>query len=276
MLIEHCGKAELFRPPPVERLTERERGRLRTTLTRVVDSWRGAAEIGLRPGEMHSGGDAECCSDRTDELWFRAGGTTVVLGLTPHAAISLLCVNLGAKMPEAPEPALSAVDLALIDAWAARALPALVSALNAGPCGEIRRGPGSEALGQGATVTAGLTFAGEMAAGRIIIGSEIARHDGETAGGTLGDYPDLVMHTRLTVQATIVAEAVPIPELLELECGDVLLLGDKKAVEAELRAGDSVVAAGRPGAREGVRALRIKGAVLNDREDRLGATSDGF
>lgn len=276
MLIDDCGAIAAFRPPPVEQLSEGERRRLRARLAGVVDTWRGAAEIGLRLRELHQGQEIPEPVEGGADVWFHVARLPLALGLTPRAAVSLLCVNLGAKMPEEPDTALSEVDLALLDAWAARALPPLVGALDAGPAGEVQRRPRAPQY-DGDAVVADLTFAAEMPAGRLVIGREIARKDRDsTAGERLGQHPELLLHARIQAHASITSEPVPICELLSLERGDVLLLGDKTTIEAELTAGSSVVATGRPGAREGVRALRIKGAVLNDSEDRLGATSDGF
>ncbi|MFW6437597.1 MAG: FliM/FliN family flagellar motor switch protein [Armatimonadota bacterium] len=275
MLIDDAGGIKPYCPPSVEELTDSECRRLRTTVASVVESWRGAPEIGMRVGGLHRGHRLTAVDDDSSAVCFAADKLPVELRLSPDAAVSLLCVNLGARMAEQPDTRLSEVDLALLDAWAARALPALVDALDAGPGGEIRRRPAGSGREDG-SVAVELTFAGTMVAGWIVIGGELARMDRGRGGDTLGEHPELLLHARIGVEARIVSEPVPMPELLSLECGDVLLLGDKTAIKAELTAGDAVVAAGRPGARDGVRALRIKGAVLNDREDRLGATSDGF
>ncbi|MGM0494600.1 MAG: FliM/FliN family flagellar motor switch protein [Armatimonadota bacterium] len=282
MLIDHCGDAAVFVPPPVEELTPEERGRLRSRLVGVVESWRGAMEIGMRVATLCQHRDAAGIASGDGVTWFRAGGAPVMVGVTSPAAVGLICVNLGEDVPEKPDTRLTQLDLALLDAWADRAVRDLVAALNAGSAGEILRridAPGEIAAEWGPVVSAELTFAGEMPAGVIAIGESVAhRHTRATRGPvtTLGDRPELLWQAKVTVEAAITAEPVPLPELLTLECGDVLLLGQKTALGAALSAGETVVAEGRPGAREGLRAVRIKGAVLTDREDGLGETSDGF
>lgn len=265
MLIDHCGEPAAFRPPPVEALTPDEHRQLRETLDGVVESWSGARQIGMQVLRLR---EHERAADEAADVWFRASGLPLALGLTARAAASLLCVNLGAQMPSAPETRLSEIDRALLDAWASRTLPALAEALGAGPTGEVTSDAGESArfaMEQERFVAAELTFAGEVSAGMITIATELARGPRDRPALTLGDHADLLLQASLTVEATIVAEPVPLPELLSLECGDVLLLGDKTAVEAHLSAGEAVVAAGRPGAREGMRALRLRGAVLTDR-----------
>ncbi|MFP4248424.1 MAG: FliM/FliN family flagellar motor switch protein [Armatimonadota bacterium] len=282
MLIDHCGEPTVFTPPPVEELTPAERGRLRSRLVGVVESWRGAMEIGMRVATLCQHRDAARVASGDGVTWFRAGGAPVMVGLTSPAAVGLICVSLGADVPENPDTHLTALDLALLDAWADRAVRELVAALDAGSAGEILRqadAPGEIAAEWRAVVVADLTLAEEIHAGVIVVGEEIARQHTRGTGApvtTLRDRPELLLQANVTVEAAIRSEPVPLPELLTLECGDVLLLGQKTALKAALSAGEAVVAEGRPGAREGMRAVRTKGAVLTDREDGLGETSDGF
>lgn len=279
MLIDQDANVAAFRPPPVEELTDEERGRLRETVGGVVEAWRGGVEIGLEVGgvrQVQAGDDA---GEAPGDVWFVAQGAPVALGLSQEAAAGLLCVNLGAPMRDTSDPNLSEIDCALLDAWASRALPELVNALGAGPAGKaLRRNtrPPDLTAKAGGAVAADLTFAAGRRAGTILIGAEIARANEGEPCETFADHLNLLLHAGLRVDAHIVAEAVPLRELLALETGDVLLLGDKATVLAELTAGEGAVASGRPGARAGRRAIRIEGDVLADREDRLGETSDGF
>jgi len=273
MLIDSGAQAMAFRPPPAEDLTEEERRRLRATLAGVVESWRGGIEVGLRVAELRQPSETLTLDEQPGDVHFRAGAAPVALSLSREAAVSLLCVNLGSAMPETPGSRLSDLDLALLDAWAARALPELVTAVGGGPAGQVLRRRGTE---PGNALLAELTFAGGMRAGTVTIGVELARPRSAAAPDTLGDHPELLLGAGMSVEAAIVTDAVPLTELVTLEHGDVLLLGQKDAVAAELTAGEAVVAEGRPGARAGMRALRIKGGVLTDGDDRLGENSDGF
>lgn len=280
VLIDQCVEVAAFRPPPVEQLTESECSRLIAVLAGVVDGWRGAVEVGIRLGEFEQHNADPGPTSVADDLWFHASATPIALGLTPEAAVSLLCVNLGAEMPAAPDAELTAVDLALLEVWAGRAVSELATALGAGPAGEVvrRRGTPGELIAetQDVVVSAGLTFSGGMPAGAVLVGAEVARTREKRPPVRLGDRPGLLLQARLTVNATIATDPVPLCELLSLEKGDVLLLGDKAGIEATLTASECVVASGRPGAQEGTRALRIMGGLLIEREHRLGEISDGF
>lgn len=273
MLLGPGAEMAAFRPPPVEDLTGVQLRRLRATLVGVIDSWRGALEIGLRVGDLLQPREARAAGSAPDGVHVRAGAAPVALSLTPEAAASLLCVNLGSTMPDEPATRLSELDLALLDAWATRALPELVSALGGGTAGEVLRGRPAEIEG---AIGVELAFAGERPAGALRIGPALARPRASVSGETLGDHPALLLEAGLMVQAAIASDPLPITDLLTLEQGDVLLFGDKTGVEAALTAGEAVVAEGRPGARAGMRAFRIEGGVLTEREDSLGETSDGF
>jgi flagellar motor switch/type III secretory pathway protein FliN len=277
VLVDADANVAAFRPPPVTALSDEECRKLRATLAGVVESWRGGIETGLRVPRIHQPGEDEGCGHEGD-LWFRAGAAPIALALSPAAAAAILCVNLGAPMPDEPDGALSEIDLRLLDAWAERAVSELAGALAGGPPGEVlrRTSPPPDIIGQQKPqVRAELTFAGEMRAGEIHLAADLARRRWG-ASARLGDSPEVLLQARLDVGAAIAAEPVPLPDLLALEEGDVLLLGPKNSVEAELVAGETVVAAGRPGARMGMRALRVTGGPLTEREEQREETSDGF
>ncbi len=280
MLMQADARVAAFRPPPVEELSDEERRRLRSTLAGVVDSWRGAIEVGLHVAELRRQDEPPVGAEAADGgPWFRTGAAPVALGLTPAAAVSLLCVSLGARMPVEAETRLSEMDLRLLGAWAGRAVPELVAALGAGAPGEVlQRAECPRELGakSGSVIVAELTFAAELPAGAIVLGAELARKRDAARRVTLGDDPTALLAASVTAEAVIATDGVPLSELLAIEVGDVLLLGDKGAVEAQVMAADAVVARARPGARAGLRALRVTGGVLNDHAGRPEDASDGF
>jgi flagellar motor switch/type III secretory pathway protein FliN len=273
-LIEAAGKVVKFHPPPVEQLTAEECRLLRATLGEVLGSWQGAAEIGLRVTEVRRCDEASAMA-QPGGVCFSAATPSVHLCLSPEGAACLLCVILGAPIPETPQTRLSGIDRALLHAWAQRALPELAGALGAGPAGEVLRTT-RPPHGRGPAVLVEMQSAGQSHAGFIVLPVELVRRREVADGGTLGDHPHLLHQAHLQLRATIPTEAVPLRDLLALESGDVLLLGSKAAVRAELTAGSSVIAKGRPGARAGMRAVRLKGGALTDGDDRSGETSDGF
>lgn len=275
MLIEANKTVATFRPPPVEELSAGERRRLRAALAGVVASWGGSSSLGLLVGDPR----------RQDEVpahyagpWFRATGAPVGLGLTPEAAVSLLCANLGAPMPTAPSTHLSELDLALLNTWATQALQELATGLAAGPVGQVLRVPDYPqdlAAGSCSVVVAELTFASDMPAGVIVVDAAIARRREPSDPATIGDEPTVLLDATVTAEA-IIRATVRLDELLTLEVGDVLILGDKTTVEAELVAADEVMARARPGARGERRALRVTSGLLSDHVGRRGELSDGI
>lgn len=276
VLREAGAQVEALRPPPVEELTVGERGRLRAALGGAVESWPRADAIGLRVAQLRRAAAPEVGDGGA---WFRAAGAPVALGLTPRAAVSLVCVSLGAAMPAEPKDRLSGMDVAVLEAWAGRALPALAEALGVGPAEELERVRGCPrglAGVEGEVVVGELAFAGEVPAGTILVAAEHAR--GGEAGGraTLGDHPGALLRARVMAEAVIRTGGVALAELLALEVGDVLVLGPKGEVEAQLVAGGAVVGAGRPGARGGARAVRIGGCAPGEDASRPGGTADGF
>ena len=277
MLLEAHADATAFRPPAVEELTDAERRSLRAKLGEVVEGWPGGAEIGVQvsavtripPGAQFREGD-HCAA------WYRTAGAAVALGLHADAAVRLLCANLGAPVDADAPGTLSELDLALLDAWAAQALPEVASTLFGRPSGEVLR-PGNapdDLAGGGALLVAELMHAGERAAGVLLLGEELLPQQTPLDRTTLGDDPGLLLNATLDVEALIATDGVPVAELLQIEPGDVLVVGDKQAVEARLAVGEMLLARARPGARSGVRALRITEDVINE-AGRSGDVTDG-
>lgn len=276
MLLEAHADATAFRPPAVEELTDAERRSLRSKLADVVEGWPGAAETGLRVAAVTRLSSGQVREEEDCAVWFRTAGAPVALGLTAEAAVGLLRANLGAPVEADASAALTELDLALLDAWAAQALPEVASTLFGRPSGEVlRQGDAPDDLaGGGALLVAELIHAGERAAGVLLLGEELLPQQTPLDRTTVGDEPGLLLNATLDVEALIATDGVPVAELLQIEPGDVLVLGDKQAVEARLAVGEMLLARARPGARSGVRALRITEDVINE-AGRSGDVTDG-
>ncbi len=266
-----------FRPPPVEALSDEQQRLLQTRLSGAVESWAGALSIGLRVARVSREPTAREAGALQADLWYHTGGASVAVGLTGICAASLLCVNLGGPAPDDARPSFTEIDLALLDAWAQRSLSQVARALDADAPVSVSRGGGlPDDLADEAIIVAELTFAADRPAGVVVLDPELTpQHRGEPSA-RLADYPEHLLSAAIRADAIITTEPVPIRDLLQLEPGDVLLVGDQDEIRAQVRAGGSTMAAGRPGARADLRAVRITGGAARDDEDAPRETADGL
>jgi len=258
--VEHdpTGRAEAFRPPRADELSERDWARLRSGLTAAVDGLDGTIETGLRLAEIsREARDEPHVAD--GEIWYEATGVPLALALRPEMAAALVCVSLGSPAPDQPAPDLSDVDLAVLDVWARQALQAIAASFQvATGVGARRRAGPSEELAQGdrGCVAADLAWAGDRPAGSILLSRQLVCAD-EPTGPALAETPELLLGAPVTVCATIDGPRLPLVELLGLEVGDVVLLGPKGELEVSLAVGSLPIATGRPGARSERMAVRL-------------------
>ncbi|MGD9498211.1 MAG: FliM/FliN family flagellar motor switch protein [Armatimonadota bacterium] len=258
MLLNDDRRVEPFRPRGVHELSGAERSLLHTRLTAAIDGWPWAAELGLRLTSLApAGGDgAPACG----AVHYAAAPASPRLVLEAELAVALVCLSLGGAPPDDGEPTLSAVDLAVLDLWAHRALRAVERELDVPAYASVRRLGTDElaAPGSGASLLVGtLTWAGERPAGRLLLPAALGRR-AAADGRRLGDSPDALIAAPVTLAAQIGVAPVPLAELLALQPGDVLLLGHKGAVEVTLQTGSMAVAVGRPGAHGGLMAVRVR------------------
>ncbi len=270
MLLEP-GEAKIapFRPPAADAPSARERERLRARLEGAVGRWRWATELGLRV----TGLEAACGADAGGAICWRADGAPLVLTLEAEPAAALVCLSVGAELPQAPETRLSEVDGAVLDVWARRALTAVGAALDGAVMGEVQRIPaGAAADADQPMVAAMLAWAGERPAGTLLVGRAPAQAQREP-GAALGDRPGALLGAPVRLAARIDGPELPLAELLTLGEGDVVLLGRKAAIEVSLAAGDVTVATGRPGAQGARMAVRLSWTC--DALERAGEMTDG-
>jgi len=247
------ARIERFRPPAADAPSARERERLRGRIEGAVGRWRWATELGLRV----TGLEAPARPDAGAAVCWRAEAAPLVLMLEAEPAAALVCLSVGAEPPSRPETRLSAVDVAVLDLWARRALAAVGTALDGAVTGEVQRvSVGVRADGDEPMIAATLAWAGERPAGRLLVGPAPARGEREPRAA-LGDRPGALLGAPVRLGARIDGPELPLAELLTLGKGDVVLLGRKTAVEVALDAGDVTVATGRPGSQGGRMAVRL-------------------
>lgn len=257
MLLDDQASVKPFRPPAVETLTLRERSHLRDRLEGGVARWRWATELGLRVTALDQDAGSGAGDDRLVGWYARLQPVALWLHAEPAAAI--VCLSVGAPLPRQLQSRLTAVDLAVLDLWARQALGALVTVLDESPVGEVARidqHAGALWDDEEPMMRAKLTWAGERAAGVIAVGSRLARSPRET-GPTLGDFPGVLAQAPVTLEARLDGPRLALADLLTLQCGDVVLLGKKTAVEVGFYTGDMIIARGRPGARGSRMAVRL-------------------
>lgn len=94
-------------------------------------------------------------------------------------------------------------------------------------------------------------------AGLVVVARDRVRSRSEGGGRTLASAPGALLGASVALDAVVGGPFVPLSELLQIEPGDVLLLGPKAQAEATLQEGGRRFAVGRPGAKSGRRALRL-------------------
>lgn len=247
------ARVERFRPPAADAPSARERERLRARLEGAVGRWRWATELGLRIAGL----EAPSRANAGGAICWRAEAAPLALMLEAEPAAALVCLNVGAELPEAPQTRLSEVDAAVLDLWARRALTAVGAALDGALTGEVRRlAAGEAAHGDQPLIAATLAWAGERSAGSLLAGAALAQRQSEP-GVALGARPEALLDAPVRLGARIDGPELPLAELLTLSEGDVVLLGRKTAIEVALAAADVTVATGRPGAQGGRMAVRL-------------------
>jgi len=277
VLLEADTAVSEFRPPPVEELTEPEQRSLRSTLAAVIGGWPAAGEIAVQVTRVRRAHATDVADDVfSDGVWFRAAGGPVALGLTAEAAARVVCGSLGAGAGTDLRTQLSELDLAVLGAWAAQALREVLTGVGRSP-GEVLRSsaPPEQLAGPAGGLVAELSFSGWATGAMLLLGEELLLQRRPGVGETVGDSPGPLLNAELAAEALIVTAGVPVSDLLQIEPGDVLVVGEKQAVEARLMAGSVFVARARPGARSGVRALRIIDSISSEDGVRQGDATDG-
>jgi len=258
VLLDADRPVEPFRPPGLDELSAAERAGLRSRLTGAVDGWRWATELGLRLTSLDQAAEGPSPGDAA--IAYVAHDAPLALAVEPEPAVAVVCLSLGGSPPTGPSPALSAVDLAVLDLWARGALGGIARALDVPAGGEARRlrsGERPAPPDAGPLLAASLSWAGDRPAGWLLIPARLGRREPDAGGPTLGEAPAALLEAPVALAAHIDGPALPLSELLTLEPGDLVLLGRKSSVEVTLGVADTTLAAGRPGAQGDRMAVRI-------------------
>lgn len=187
-------------------------------------------------------------------VWYEAGSGEVALGLEPGFAVAMVCRSLGAPLREDVPRELSEVDLAVLDVWAREALTILAQAVMDGAAPTVRRVQ-SPSL-QGAIAVAELYWASGRSAGTIALSCDLA--DDREQGRSLAQAPGLLADVAVRLEATIGGPRLHLAEVIDLEPGDAVRLGQKGDVMVTLSAGGRIVASGRPGVQDRCLAVRVQ------------------
>ncbi len=273
MLIESGSDVERYLPPSVDELTAPEQERLLSRLSDAVEAWDGTVETGLCLEQLITVEGVHALPALDAAVEYCASEAGVALALPPALCGALVNLTLGAPA-EGPKRKLTATDLAILDLWARKAVHGIVQVLSAGVQDKTvrRRGAIQRLAREGDMVIGQLTWAAadEERAGLVVFPKELATSREEDGGRvTLADTPQALLRGTVRMEAMIGGPALPMRELLGVEAGDVLLLGRKRDVEAELCLEGRRLAVGRPGGKSTSRAIRIRGKETADQTEAI-------
>lgn len=271
MLVEPDVTATPYRPPSVEELSRAEREHLRSTLSRAVDGWDGAAETGLQLDRIRVVAEADDPGRIEGSVQYTATGSGMALCLSPKLCAALVCVGLGVASDDGDGP-LTATDLAVLDLWARSALRSAALALEVGKPGAVTRSGGIAKLFEAdGTIVCEFRFkaGGEESAAFLAVERGLIRPRDRGHCGALAEHAELLLGVSVPVEAIIEGPALPVRELLGIEAGDVLLLGSTGRTRTWLLAGETQLTAGRPGVKSGRRAVRLTGTPAGEQRDTI-------
>lgn len=256
MLLDDNDRYERYVPPAADDLNASEWARLRSRLSGVVDGWAWSTETGLRLADIERLDDMPTDGGR---VWYEAQDEPLALGLTETLSDALVALTLGGGVPDGPRAKLTGVDLAVLDLWAGRALEAVAGALALAPTRVRRFGgpPAGMSVAEPPLAGVRLQWAGKADGGRLVVGLSAVRGGDTEERARLGERPGPLLEVAVRVAARMRGPDLSLADVVELEVGDVIVMGDKDEVRVDLHVGEARVAHGRPGVRGGQMAVRV-------------------